>query len=81
LLAGTPGRILRFAAGVQPDGHLAPMNPMKKLLRADEGATAVEYAVVLALILMVIITAVASVGVSASGMWNTVLTQLKAFGI
>ncbi len=57
------------------------MKLMKKLWGADEGATAVEYAVVLALILMVVIVAVASVGVSASGMWSAVLTQLKTFGI
>ena len=57
------------------------MKLMKKLWGADEGATAVEYAVVLALILMVVIAAVASVGVNANGMWNAVLTQLKTFGI
>ena len=57
------------------------MKRINRLLCGDEGATAVEYAVVLALILMVVISAVATLGVNTKGMWNFILTQLTAFGI
>jgi Flp pilus assembly pilin Flp len=54
---------------------------IKKLLRADDGATAVEYAVVLSLILMTAFVSIAAVGVKTSGLWSTIYSMLKAVGI
>lgn len=40
------------------------------LLREDDGPTAVEYAVLLALILMAVFLSVTAVGNSTSGLWQ-----------
>ena len=56
------------------------MKFLHSLLRDEPGATAVEYAVMLALILAVIITAVSSVGSGTGGMWGSTNTQLNASG-
>jgi pilus assembly protein Flp/PilA len=42
-----------------------------RLCRDEDAATAVEYAVLLALILIVIIAAINSLGNTSSGVWNT----------
>ena len=55
------------------------MKHIQQFLRGDEGPTAVEYAVMLALILMVVIAAVALVGLNTKGLWNTIVSQLTAF--
>jgi len=47
-------------------------------LKADEGATAAEYAVLLALILLVLISAVTTVGNSTSGLWNSDVTRIQS---
>lgn len=44
-------------------------------LKKEDGPTAVEYAVMLALILVVIIAAVASIGSTTSGMYNDLSLQ------
>jgi pilus assembly protein Flp/PilA len=44
-------------------------------LREEEGPTAVEYAVMLALILAVIIAAVGNIGTTTSGMYNNLSLQ------
>ena len=54
---------------------------IKKLLRADDGATAVEYAVVLSLILMTAFVSITAVGVKTSALWSTIYSMLKAVGI
>jgi Flp pilus assembly pilin Flp len=48
-----------------------------KLIRCDEAATAVEYAVLLALILVVIIGAVATFGSETGGLWGGIDTKLE----
>lgn len=45
-----------------------------KLFRDNEGATAVEYGLILALIFLAMIGAVQGVGNSTIGMWNTIST-------
>ena len=55
-------------------------NLMKKIWRAEEGATAVEYALMVALIAVVIIVAVRSLGTSVSDKFNTVATAIDAAG-
>ena len=45
-----------------------------KFLRSEEGPTTVEYAVMLALILMAVIATVAAMGGTLSGMFDTTAT-------
>ncbi|HEX4196769.1 MAG TPA: Flp family type IVb pilin [Caulobacteraceae bacterium] len=48
----------------------------KRFLQADSGATAIEYGLIVALIAVVIIGAVTSVGSALSGQFQTVATSL-----
>lgn len=45
-------------------------------LRSDRGATAVEYGLMVALIAIVIIAAVTTLGTKLSGLFNTVATSV-----
>ena len=49
------------------------MKALLRFLRDDGGPTAVEYAVMLALILLTCFAAIASVGSSANFMWNDLI--------
>ncbi|MBX9790604.1 MAG: Flp family type IVb pilin [Pirellulales bacterium] len=51
-----------------------------RLLRDDDAATAVEYAVMLALIIGVVITAIGSVGSQTGGMWGNIQASVNAVG-
>jgi pilus assembly protein Flp/PilA len=51
---------------------------LHRFLAADDGPTAVEYAVLLALILIGIITIVAGVGTSAKGWWQNNVDRITA---
>jgi pilus assembly protein Flp/PilA len=56
---------------------------MKRLLhffRDDEAATAVEYAVMLALILISVIGAIGTVGAQSGGMWGSIHGKLDGAG-
>ena len=54
------------------------MAAWKAFLWADDsGATAVEYAVMLGLILLTLVTAIASVGSGTGGMWGNSSTRLS----
>lgn len=56
---------------------------MKRLinfLRDEEAATAVEYAVLLALILISVISAIGTVGSQSGGMWGGIESSLDAAG-
>jgi pilus assembly protein Flp/PilA len=55
-----------------------PMNAYLLLtaLKSEDGATAVEYAVLLALILVALISAITSVGNSTSGLWQNDVNQI-----
>jgi Flp pilus assembly pilin Flp len=57
------------------------MHSFAKFLINDEAATAVEYSVMLALIVMVAITAIALVGAKTSGLWDNVVTSARAAGM
>ena len=52
------------------------MNLIKKFLTSEDGPTAVEYAVMLALIVIVCLTAIRSIGTNASTTFNNVAAQL-----
>lgn len=47
----------------------------------DDGATAVEYAVLLALVLMAVFGAVASLGTESSTLWGSINTKSQAAGL
>ena len=49
---------------------------MMKFFRSDEGATAVEYGIMVALIAVVIITVVALIGTNLQGIFTTVANAL-----
>ena len=51
---------------------------LQKLYRDDEAATAVEYAVLLALILMAVIGTIGAVGAQTGGLWGGIDTSLEA---
>jgi pilus assembly protein Flp/PilA len=53
-------------------------NFMTKLLSDRDGATAIEYGLIAALISVVIITAVTLVGSKLSGVFNSIATALGA---
>jgi len=53
---------------------------MHRFLVSEDGPTAVEYAVMLALIVIVCLTAISSIGTSTSTTFNTVATTLGAVG-
>jgi pilus assembly protein Flp/PilA len=55
------------------------MRRIRYFLWNDDGATAVEYAVMLAMILLSIIAAIGTVGAQAGGMWGNNQTQLEKF--
>ncbi len=52
-----------------------------RLRRDEAAATAVEYAVMLGLILLVVITGVANFGNAQKAMWTKADTQMKAHGV
>lgn len=49
-------------------------------LNDEQGATAVEYAVMLAMILLSVLAAIGTVGSQTGGMWNGIVNSLKAVG-
>ncbi len=52
------------------------LNSVKRFLEDDEGPTAVEYAVMLALIVMVCITSIKAVGTNVNAKFNVVKNNL-----
>jgi len=53
------------------------MNAYLRFLRDESGATAIEYGLIAALIAVVIITAVTTVGTNLSGTFTTVAGSIK----
>jgi pilus assembly protein Flp/PilA len=51
---------------------------IRRFLKTDEAATAAEYAVLLALILLALISAVTAVGNSTSGLWQSDVNRVSA---
>jgi len=49
-----------------------------EFLKREDGPTAVEYAVMLALIIVVCLTAIAAVGTNANSTFNSVATKLTS---
>jgi Flp pilus assembly pilin Flp len=57
------------------------MGSFARFLKNDQAATAVEYSVMLAMIILVCFSAIATVGGKTSGLWDTIRSSLQAFGI
>jgi pilus assembly protein Flp/PilA len=53
-------------------------NKVKRFLVSEDGPTAVEYAVMLALIVIVCLTAISTIGTNANATFNKVATQLSS---
>jgi pilus assembly protein Flp/PilA len=49
---------------------------LKRFLKSEDGPTAVEYAVMLSLIIVVCLTAVTSIGTNAKSTFNNVASEL-----
>jgi Flp pilus assembly pilin Flp len=56
------------------------MRPLIKILRDEEAVTSVEYAVVLAMILMAILGAIGSLGAQTGGLWGGIHDDLADVG-
>jgi Flp pilus assembly pilin Flp len=56
------------------------MRPLIEILRNEEAVTSVEYAVVLALILMAIISSIGALGSQAGGLWGGIRGDLQEVG-
>lgn len=54
---------------------------LKHLGRDEEATTSVEYAVMLAMILLAVIAGIAGFGNAQNGMWGNIDTQMQAHGI
>jgi pilus assembly protein Flp/PilA len=54
------------------------LTSIHRFLQADEAVTAAEYAVILALILLALISAVTAVGNSTSGLWQSDSNKISA---
>jgi pilus assembly protein Flp/PilA len=54
---------------------------VQKFMKSEDGPTAVEYAIMLALIVIVCLTAIQAVGTAANSAFEDVTTQLNGAGI
>jgi len=54
---------------------------VQKFMQAEDGPTAVEYAIMLALIVIVCIAAIQAVGTAANGAFENVTNEMTATGI
>lgn len=53
------------------------LSHLHRFLKDESGPTAVEYAVMLALILVVLMSAITAVGNSTSGLWSSDVSQIQ----
>ena len=54
---------------------------VQKFMKSEDGPTAVEYAIMLALIVIVCLTAIQAVGTAANSAFQNVTTQMNATGV
>ena len=55
------------------------LNKIRRFLTAEDGTTAVEYAVLLAMILIAIIIGVTSAGGGVSNWWGNIKTKVESY--
>ncbi len=58
----------------------ALIHALRTLPRADRGATAVEYGLIIALIVLAMVGALGMFGSTTSSMWNNVSQQVRQAG-
>lgn len=54
---------------------------MRNFIKSEDGPTAVEYAVMLALIIIVCLTAITAVGTQAAAQFNNIASKVGAAGV
>lgn len=54
---------------------------VQKFMKSEDGPTAVEYAIMLALIVIVCLTAIQAVGNAANSSFENITSQLNDFGV
>ena len=54
---------------------------VQRFLKSEDGPTAVEYAVMLALIIIVCLTAITAVGTQAAAQFNNIANKVGAAGV
>ena len=54
------------------------LNHVQRFLKSEDGPTAVEYAVMLALIVIVCLTAIQAIGTNANATFNSIATVLPS---
>jgi pilus assembly protein Flp/PilA len=59
------------------DRGMDMMNFLRRLMANTKGATAVEYSLIIALIMLAIVSAVTGVATTTTNMWNNVATTLR----
>jgi pilus assembly protein Flp/PilA len=57
------------------------MRLLKEFLNSEDGATAVEYAVMLALIMMAVLGTVATLGTNTAGLWDSMNSDMSTHGL
>ncbi len=55
------------------------LKKIRRFLTAEEGTTAVEYAVLLAMILIAVIVGVTSAGGGVSNWWGNIKTKIESY--
>ena len=63
--------------GALPNGGIRAMRRIARLIRDEKGASAVEYSLILALIVLALIAGLQMFANSAIGMWNGVATNVQ----
>ena len=76
-LAGGKGRTCHDKVGVTPLGKERRMHGFKRLLRCEEGANAIEYALVATLIAIAALAAYQNLGNKVDQMYNNVSNNLR----
>ena len=79
-LGWVSGAALQPGLGEALDNMEFPMTALKRFLKNEDGATAIEYGLIAALIGVAIITAVGLVGTGLNTTFNTISTKLGAAG-
>jgi pilus assembly protein Flp/PilA len=57
------------------------MRHLRDLILSEDGTTATEYAVMLALIMLAIVGAIGSVGAGTGGMWGDINRDMASAGL
>ena len=66
--------------GAAPLGGIRTMNPFAKLIRDQKAATAIEYGLIVALIVIAMIAGLQLFAGSTIGMWNSVQQNVTSNG-